>query len=227
LIAYRCNDEVCRDFLGKLMAAAAVLLFSSFAFGADETAPVPKPDVKVGDMWSYQFTNLVASAPKPSRAESRVMFVGGDAIMTVVRSADGRESDAIFNAEWNAISLSSGWVYDQPQRIHKFPLTVGETYPYLFESTMRGRPARYRNEGTAKVAGWEDVIVPAGKFRAVKIELRGAWQRLDSTGGAPQRWDVWYVPEVKRMVKYLYEEGSPGRQPGTKSLLELLEFKVQ
>jgi hypothetical protein len=207
--------------------AAAGLIFAFAAMGADETAPVPKPDVKEGDSWVYQLTNLAVNVPKPVRVVTRVTFASADAIVTISRTEDGRENDSQFTAEWNAISLASGWVFDRPQRIHKFPLTVGETYPFLFESTMRGRPARYRNEGTAKVVGWEDVIVPAGKFRAVKIELRGAWQRLDSTGGAPQRWDVWYVPEVKRMVKFLYEEGQPGRHPDTKSLIELMEFKVQ
>jgi len=83
-----------------------------------------------------------------------------------------------------------------------------------------------RHEREVTVVGWEEVIVPAGKFRALKIEADGGFFRLDG----PQRGTVksayWYVPEVKRWVKYAVEQTMLGRA-WTKEGDELVDFRVQ
>lgn len=207
--------------------ASAGILFSFPALGADESAPVPKPDVKEGETWTYQFTNLVANVRKPVNVQIRVSFVSAGVIATIDRIGDGQEGDSQYTAEWNPSAQASGQVYKEPFRRFRFPLKVGDSYPFTYEVAFRGSPNRSKSEGTFKVVGWEDVVVPAGKFRALKIEGRGAYQRLDTRGGALQRWDIWYVPEVKRHVKDLYEDGPPGGNPDTKRLFELTGFKVQ
>ena len=65
-------------------------------------------------------------------------------------------------------------------------------------------------ERTAKVVGWERIVVPAGEFRALKIELSGYGRRLDRPGSQPAaaRWRIWYAPEVKRPVKFEFQEGA-------------------
>ena len=213
-------------FLGASGIAASLCV--AFAVpAADETAPVPKPDVKVGDSWTYRVTTYASNVPQAQRAETRVTFASADVIVTVDRWDGGQERDSQFTAEWNAVSLGSGAVYDRPNRQYKFPLTVGESFPYSHETSFRGSPARSKSEGTVKVVGWEDVVVPAGRFRALKIEARGAYQRLDIRQGAPQRTDIWYAPAVKRLVKLVYEDGPPGRDPENKRMLELTDFKLQ
>ena len=101
-------------------------------------------------------------------------------------------------------------------------------YETAFELVaQRASPVRSKIEGTVKVVGWEDVVVPAGKFRALKVEAKGTIQRLDAAWSGWNRYDVLYVPEVKRWVKSTYEEGVRGSSPYTKQELELVEFKVQ
>ena len=61
--------------------------------------------------------------------------------------------------------------------------------------------------------GEEDITVPAGKFRARHIEIRGASQTMGIQGGGSQSHggsgilrvnvDIWYVPGIKRFVKYV------------------------
>jgi hypothetical protein len=69
----------------------------------------------------------------------------------------------------------------------------------------------YRCDATARVAGKEAVIVPAGQFEAIKVIVEQQWAPFsafstlgssasDMNGG--RTLTVWYSPEVKRAVKY-------------------------
>lgn len=213
-----------------VLGASAIVAGLGLAFavhGADESGPVPKPDVKAGDSWAYRQTVFAGNVSKPVKLEVRVSFVSADAIVTVDRVGDGPENDSQYTSEWNPISLSFGAVFDRPYQMFKFPMRVGDTYPYSYETSWRGSPARSRSEGSSKVVGWEEVVVPAGKFRALKIESRGTFQRLDTRGGSNQRLDLWYVPEIRRFVKSHYEESQPGRDPDVRRVNELMEFRIQ
>ncbi len=166
----------------RTIGVAVSLVFASAAFGADEPgAPVPKPDVKVGDRWTYRITTHQTNVPRSTTSESRVTFVGPDVILTVETRSDGRETDSQFGSDWSGHSIGLlGQVFNPPVRFLKFPLQVGAEYLYAHELVaQRGSPARGRGEGTVKVMRWEDIEVPAGKFRALKVEAIGTFQRLD------------------------------------------------
>jgi len=109
----------------------------------------------------------------------------------------------------------------------KFPLSVGATYDVAYEMALPKQGAwRVRHERKVRVIGWEDVIVPAGKFRALKIEAAGSFQRLETSVAGPARNVIWYVPQVKRWVKWMYEDGT-NYGPYNKYGEELVEFTVQ
>ena len=161
------------DFLRQMRAAAlrasglAVALSCATAvLGADETAPVPKPEVKMGENWRFRVSIYQTNVPIVFSLDSRVSFVGPNIIVAVETGSDGRESDSQFDSEWGISSLGYvGQVFDPPIRFFKFPLQVGAEYPYAYGlAAQKGSPARTRAEGTVKVVGWEDVTVPAGKF---------------------------------------------------------------
>jgi hypothetical protein len=143
----------------------------------------------------------------------------------------GREVESMFTPEWADVSGGGlGEVFEPPLRHFRFPLQVGARYPYAYEVvSKRGSSERTKNEGVVTIFGWEEISVPAGKFRALKIEAKGTLQRLDVRGAVWQRWAYWYVPGAKRWVKSIYEDGPIGRPDTfeTKRELELLEFHVQ
>ncbi len=209
---------------------AVALVFASAVFGVDETASVQKPDVKVDDSWTYRYTDYPTNLPRTSTSEMRVTFVEPNMILMVHTNRSGRESDSHWTPEWSAMASSGGRVYEPPQRLLQFPLQVGATYTYAYGiAATRGSSMRTKSEGTANVMGWEDIVVPAGKFRALRVEAKGTIQRLDIRSAGWQRWEFWYVPEVKRWVKLAYETGPVGRPstPSTKEVHELVEFNVQ
>ena len=219
-----------RHLLGRLIWAACALLLTFSAIGADEAAPVPRPDVKVGDRWRYRVTDYQNNVAKLTGLDTRVAFVAPDLIVNVETGDDGRESDAHFDRDWGASSVGLlGQVFNPPLRMLDFPLRSGQTYPVRYELiAQRGSPARVRAEGNGKVLGWEDVVVPAGKFRALKIEVTVAYQRLDTNIRGWNRLLVWYPPEVKRWAKFSFESGN--QAPSDLHLIrttELTEYKVQ
>ena len=79
----------------------------------------------------------------------------------------------------------------------------------------------------ASVEGEEEVVVAAGKFRAVKLVLRGQAASRGTVRADKLSTEhvVWYAPAVKRMVKYTVSTsvGSSVREATT---IELMEFKL-
>ena len=205
---------------------AAVLASSSGVLGADEAAPVQKPDLKVGETWRYRATDYPSNLPRVRTSEVRITFVGPNEVLTVDRG----DRDSVWTGEWSVLSRGGpGITYDKPRRLLNFPLKVGNSHQVTFEVvSKRGTDARSRFEETVKVVGWEDVVVPAGRFRALKLEASGTFQRLDARGAGWTRREIWYVPEVKRWVKSTYAEGHGAPTSDyQKNVDELIAFKVQ
>jgi len=75
--------------------------------------------------------------------------------------------------------------------------------------------------------GEEDVVVAAGRFRAVKLRLRG--ESPGNRGTANQKVSaehlVWYAPSVKRIVKYQVSAHA-GRTLRESTTFELTEYKL-
>jgi hypothetical protein len=65
-----------------------------------------------------------------------------------------------------------------------------------------------RHEYDVTVVGWEDIEVPAGRFRALKLEAQGHYRRLDRPATDEARNTYWYVPRVKRWVKHVYRDAT-------------------
>lgn len=210
------------------------------ASAAQDTQVVAKPAVAVGDHWIYRTLNTRASYPKLVLMLTRVSYVKEDAIAVVdtllhVEGADspaakarvGRRpgesaGESIFTAEWNYVADSSGAVYSPNSGHLRFPLQVGKSY--AANSELRrprlGAKVGWRYTRNVQVVGWEDVTVPAGTFRALKIDVTGQYVRLHDGRPGSDRWVFWYVPETKRWAKSFYEDADGS------TTTELVEFEV-
>jgi S1-C subfamily serine protease len=77
---------------------------------------------------------------------------------------------------------------------------------------------------------WEQVSVPAGSFKALRVEIAGSREqlaRLGATSIIVQRFEFtgWYAPEAKRYVKLRHKTWNPSQQPLSDDQVELLERK--
>jgi hypothetical protein len=86
----------------------------------------------------------------------------------------------------------------------------------------------------ASAEGWEQVTVPAGTFRALRVTVHGTRERTAMTGGAQfvGRFELvaWYAPEAKRYVRLEHKAWSGGfgaqGRPSSHDVVELLSYKA-
>jgi len=208
----------------RLGFAAVLLLLVSAAQGAETDLSVGKPEVKPGDRWTYRRVNYRSNATVETY-ELRVTFAQGDVIHGVFRRLQGidtdaartggvpmlaakkdDEADATWTSEWNSVSSPDGVVHRTHSGIFRFPLQPGVTYSreYEFRRPREGGRGQ-QGEQTVRVSGWEEVEVPAGRFRALKVQASGRYRRLDTNSTGTETTTCWYVPQVKRSVKCTYE----------------------
>lgn len=193
---------------------------------------IPRPDVKVGDSWTYR----PYDANQPRGKYTMRVVSAEQGVIQAVASWQGGEWNATYTADWNAVKLGKRQSFNPHIGLFKFPLQVGETYSAGFHSIatiqMHGRTAQMegRNDLTVKVVGWEEVVVPAGKFRALRIVSEGSLNRTDTPRPTMRqlRHLVWYVPEIKRWAKMTIENQPLG--PGFSGMYsgeELLAYALK
>jgi len=237
------------------VCVASLCLLAACSTGQDrliaDRGPIAKPEVKVGDRWTYRRMDYWKNAPT-SAYELRVTFANHKSILAVVEES-GRESDASYTAEWNAIVSAFDHAVVSPDTgMLRFPLRPGASYTASFQidSTRRGGETGARMlqgvstssmELKIRVVGWDEIVVPGGRFRALRIEGEGGLTRLQAVNvrGTPVpgglmgfvRVVYWYAPEARRWVKYTYEDSlqqigglvNPNERIGE----ELVAFKLQ
>ena len=93
-------------------------------------------------------------------------------------------------------------------------LPDNKSSPKTWAESLERKPGGERKEGIGqaqgRVLGWEEITVPAGTYTAMKVELkspsyagpetRRIFSKKEFFGGWLQTY--WYVPAVKRFVKY-------------------------
>jgi len=82
-----------------------------------------------------------------------------------------------------------------------------------------------------KVAGWETVTVPAGTFRALRVEVEGSRGKDPDPFWWPKQaarfqHTIWYAPEAKRYVKARHRAWSMASALFADDLVELLEVRA-
>lgn len=166
---------------------------------------------------------------KPNgRLQETVTFANERVIQAVAtRGREAKETDVTYTGEWNFVSSPNDRVFIPDEGLFKFPMRPGDTHEarYDMKDPTQG-PYEVHHERHVKVIGWEEVTVPAGKFRALRIESEGPFQRVDKAIAGTAKETAWYVPQVKRYVKWTFENSTfKGRNQWWG--LELLEYKVQ
>lgn len=184
------------------------------------------PQVKVGDSWTYRLSEDASV----TIYELKVTFVGQDAIEAVstIQGSD-REVDTTWTAEWNAVNDRLTGTFFPESGLLRFPLKPGARYTSQYEvARPRSRESfRAKNTLDVSVVGWEEVTVPAGTFRALKIDAPGTYQRLDARRHGPMHVTLWYAPEVRRWVKWYFENRTANGRLLRQETHELVTYHLQ
>ncbi len=174
------------------------------ALGAQ--AAVDAPGYAAGDTWSYSGVNGYNQLPLGSYTQTVAAAASG-AIRVEVRSADGRLIDTAALAAPGL--LASGMLnartigrLEPALQLLPFPLEEGKRWR---QNVVRFDPVSQQKRSVSiygKVEGWENVKVPAGEFRALKIVREMFLGDHDAFRGQTKLTEhEWYVPELKHWVK--------------------------
>ena len=207
----------------KLWCFAVTILVlvgvNAFAQGTD------KPDVHVGDRWSWQHTNLANE--KDYTIIEDVIEVSASEIRTRVRTKGNTNSSiATYTPEWNPLDVVYA-KYTPFLKEYVFPLDAGKKWDGSADKMLFSNGKHAKFFLTGEVVAFEKVTVPAGTFDAYKVNIV-----LDATGTDEDAQigntveTYWYAPSVKRYVKYENTYKRDGRVRN-KSLYELLEYSLR
>lgn len=218
---------------------------------------IEQPTYKPGDHWMYRLTT--ERGPNgwvQTRDEFTVTRVTASTLyFSVKQSGSTQPPNEVFSGlDWSRIRNVNG-KETTVNRPFFFPLTVGKSWTLRYEEE---RPARTNFKSQLwnfkyMISGFETVEVPAGKFKALKIEAEGDWTgevaaaqnvvqgtQTDQNGAsittkvenipagtklAGRSYKAfWYAPEVKRWVKSVEEYYSPGGSRSERYTSELESF---
>jgi len=156
-------------------------------------------------------------------------------------------------ADWSRVRAVNGKeiVVNRPL---SFPLSVGKTWSINYTEMHPDSRKRFeQREIKYTVLGYETIELPAGKFKALKIEGEGHWtaelepnQTVVQTANVTQDGTtmvtqanktqgelftgrtylaLWYVPEVKRFVKSIEESYNNHGVRNSRETVELEAYK--
>ena len=194
--------EVLAGLGGLLVAGCA-----GTPMGGTAGPPVPAPDLRVGDRWTYHISDGFRMPVVWD--EIHELIAAGPGGYTLRVTGKGPTTEFTRTEQWSAPGvILSGPVMDRetrpfspPMERYRFPLTGGESWSQMFaiapdKTANNGRLTRH-----VRVGGFSNITTPAGTFNA--IGLRIIMQVDDEEFWRTQtecNYVVWYAPEVGAMV---------------------------
>lgn len=177
--------------------------------GTDGLAASPLPMLKVGQQWTFRRIDLWRNK-ETERFRQELVFEDGGRWMvrwTILDSEDGQRRGSVTGELFDP--ASHGFADSRISGNHaplRFPLSSGETWSFDYVVRSNGREVKVRQ--TATVRGWEEINVPAGSFRALRVEHDGRYSASEGGYGwsGKIRETYWYAPDAGRVVMREYHD---------------------
>jgi hypothetical protein len=170
---------------------------------------VGTPELRAGDRWEYRRTD---GFTKIVRGYSTVTVsdIGSNQITLTIHPRGGVPRKSFVTPELNLLAIGEG---DSQRRftphnpMFSFPLTPGKTWTGDVEFPNQAL-AIVRSKKSGRVLGWERVEVPAGAFHALRFTVDGNYAFIRGRPYAKGQTteSCWYVPSVRRCVKYTFRD---------------------
>jgi hypothetical protein len=179
-----------------------------------------RPDVRVGDSWTYREVDR-ADGNKASSLRLTVLAVDADTIRMERRNADRGDHESLeVSRELNFVS--DGSARNTPNRmLLSFPLAVGKVSPVKFAwvaNDSKGTAA-----GKCTVASFEKVKVAAGEFDAFRVECRIGYSTEGSYANGTET--LWYAPAARGWVRMEREVRGPNYRNSITREVTALELR--
>lgn len=170
---------------------------------------VASPRFKHGQQWAYRRINLWRNEEIERFHQEFVREETGrwKVVWTIIESEDrerrGSVTEETFSTATHGFADPGVTGQHEPLR---FPLNPGKSWDFSYTAKVKMNTIRVTQR--ALVIGWETVTVPAGSFRALRVEHRGTYAATDNTyhWSGRIRETYWYAPKAQRVVKREYHD---------------------
>jgi hypothetical protein len=187
------------------------------------SAIVDAPYFRTGSTWTYKVEDSTWNAP----AMVTLTFMKDDEYKNagVLAFATGSET-ILYDRDLNFVAVASnGRILREASpslRSFDFPFYVGKEWRsvFTFQDNQKGlswTPV----EVFWRVKEYDEVSVPAGKFRAFLIESE------PSTNWGIKKEQVWYAPQAKQLVKRIRERTAAHYEGRGKDTWELVQYTLK
>jgi uncharacterized caspase-like protein len=223
---------IARNRVSELKAQAApanqVATAAAPAVAANTSNAMPR----VGDTWTYRYVDgwkgeigvpLTYQVTQVSAKEIRENYVvGGQAPLALAHTKELKVAAEHLGPQPRVETfpyLAAFGIPEEKEQWDDVTFVPGENYKY------RGEPWQLK----ARVVGRETVKVPAGRFKALRIELTGDRARIPGYFGesVSTKHTLWYAPEVKRVVRHEFESTNGIGKTSDRGVYELLSYKLK
>lgn len=188
---------------------------------------IQKPSLKIGDRWVYKKTDLYNNQ-EIERFEQKITGLNMDDVRWEVKGLSGTYAGKTFKrfSDRSTDGFSNRNILEGKVVPFLFPLEVGKTWKHSAKWKRTSGTGTVTTDIKAEVLGWEDVDVPAGKFKALKIEHYNNYVGTDGqnswTGSSVETF--WYIAEIKRFAKIEFVDRNRG---GDRTTTELIEYETK
>lgn len=184
--------------------SALLLALAATAAQAADPATIERPDVKAGQTWRSVVKDGMTKAEISDTTYTVASVSDGE---VVIKDATG-EPVIVLDAAHYGLKRYHDRVFQPMLQRLQFPLAVGNRWEsaYRFENPACGTMDA---KLSFKVAGWDDVTTPAGKFRAMRIESDGRWRCGQGAGQFVNK--HWVAPDIAVPLKQESIVNSMGR----------------
>jgi PASTA domain-containing protein/TIR domain-containing protein len=199
-------------------------------------APAPAPAAvlatgfpRVGDTWQYRVRSMWKNVEERTFVH-QVTAVSEREVretMSEVTSGDNAEnksfgSDPRF-VEWRG----KGFYFVE---FNPFLQVFGALQPDTAWKSLTvpvENPSSWYSQG--RVRGWDSVSVPAGSFKALRVELNSSRAARASAVQEPQRvqYVIWYASDAKRTIKHVRTVYAASGSKLDEETYELMKYRVQ
>ena len=149
--------------------------------------------LRIGDTWEWNQIDNRTKQQEARQIRSVLEFDG------VLQFSNGTTNSTIqmVLVEGNYKASSKPW--------RVWPLQVGKKWNVNADWT-RADGVTGNTKQDAEVAAYEEVVVPAGKFMAFRVEHRG-WYQNSQGGRGKQNDTYWYAPDTQSDIKHVRDDG--------------------
>lgn len=197
--------------MGCLVAFShAQQVFPAVAAASAEAAPVTAPTLLAGQYWTYRRLDMWRNEETETFSQYLLAELPDywAVSWTILKSKDAQRANSVTPEKM--FTAGQGFGDSRVVGLHeplRFPLAVGKSWDFSY--TFNAKPGSVTEvKQTATVKGWETVKVPAGSFRALRVEHQGYYATFENGGtwSGRIRETFWYAPSARRIVIHEYQD---------------------